>query len=60
VDYERGKKNKLLAMEMDLRRSAKLLKTERIQNDKIRIIGGEETVSEKMDRKRLKWYGHVM
>jgi hypothetical protein len=46
LDYERDRKNKLLAMEIDYLRSAKLTRRDRIRNDEIRrkIVGGETII----------------
>jgi hypothetical protein len=44
-------KNKLLAMEMDYLRSTKLWRMDRIRNDKIRRMGGEETTIYVAERK---------
>jgi hypothetical protein len=49
-------------MEMDYwRRSAKLLRMDRIQNDKIIIrMDGEETIIERVEKREFKWYRHIM
>jgi hypothetical protein len=56
------KKNKLQAVKMDyLRRSAKKSKLERVLNQEIRkIMQAEETVLDRIEIRKLSWFGHLM
>jgi hypothetical protein len=47
-------------MGMDCLRGAKLLRMDRIRNNEIRRVGSEETIIERVEKKRLKLYGRVM
>jgi hypothetical protein len=54
--------NKILCTEMDVRRSARKSRMERIKNEQIKeIMGvkGKPDVIDIRERKRLQWYGHV-
>jgi hypothetical protein len=55
--------NKILSTEMDvLRRSARISRMETIKNGHIKEIMGVKGMSDIIDiieKKRLKWYGHV-
>jgi hypothetical protein len=52
-------KNKLQAVE--LRRSARKSKLDRVPNDEImRIMQAEETVLDRTEAIKLRWFGHVM
>lgn len=55
-------KRKLTAVEMDyLRRSARRSRLERIRNEQIRReMSAEETVIERIEKKSLKWFGHLL
>lgn len=55
-------KQKLLAVEMDyLRRSAGISKLQRIRNHEIRRrMGAEENVIDRIEKRKLKWFGHLM
>jgi hypothetical protein len=58
---DKRQNNKLQAVEMDcLRRSAKKSKLERVPNEEIRgIMQTEETVLDRMEARKLRWFGHV-
>jgi hypothetical protein len=55
--------NKILSTEMDmLRRSTRKLRIERIKNEHIKEIMGlkeKSDITDRIERKRLQWYGHV-
>ena len=55
-------KNRLLALEMDyLRRSAKKSKLEHTTNKEIRnIMDAEESIIERIEKKEIRWLGHVL
>lgn len=55
-------KRKLNAIEMDyLRRGARRSRRERVRNEEIRsIMDAHETVVERVEKRRLRWFGHVL
>jgi hypothetical protein len=57
----KNKKKKLQAVEMDyLRRSARKSKLERVPNEEIRrIMQSEETVLDRTEARKLRWFWHV-
>jgi hypothetical protein len=57
-----NKKNKPQAIKMDcLRHSARKSKLERVPNEEIRrIMRAEETVLDRIEARKLRWFGHVM
>jgi hypothetical protein len=58
----KSQKNKLRAVEMDyLRRRARKSKLNRFSNEEIRRINqAEETVLDRTEARKLRWFGHVM
>jgi hypothetical protein len=58
----KSKKKKLHAVEMDyLRCSARKSKLEGVPNKEIRrIMQAEETVLDRIEARKLRWFGHVM
>ena len=54
-------KQKLLAVEMDyLRRSAGISRLQRIRNHEIRRMKVEENVIDRIEKRKVKWFGHLM
>ena len=55
-------RKRILAVEMDyLRRSARVSRLDHIKNQEIRNrMDAEETVLERIERKGLQWFGHLM
>jgi hypothetical protein len=52
--------NKILSTEMDmLRRSARKSRLEKIKNENIKEIMGVKGKPDIIEKKRLKWYGHL-
>jgi hypothetical protein len=65
VNYGRKikvKRNKLQAVEMGyLRRSARKSKLETVPSEDIRrIMQAEETVLDRIEARKLRWFGHVV
>jgi hypothetical protein len=58
----KSQKNKLQAVEMGyLRRSARKSKLGRVPSKEIRrIMEAEETVLDRIEARKLRWFGHVM
>jgi hypothetical protein len=55
-------KKNLRAVEMDyVRRNARKSKLERVPSEEIRrIMQAEETVLDRIEARKLRWFGHVM
>ena len=55
-------KRRLIAVEMDyLRRGARISRIEKKTNDEVRArMNANETVIDRIERKSLKWYGHML
>jgi hypothetical protein len=51
--------NKILSTEMDVPRSARKSRMERMNNEQIKEIMGVKGKPDIIERKRLQWYGHV-
>jgi hypothetical protein len=51
--------NKILSTEMDVLRSARKSRMERIKNEHINDIIGVRGTPDIIEKKRLQWYGHV-
>jgi hypothetical protein len=54
--------NKMLSIEMDMLRSARKSRMERIKNEHIKEImgvNGKPDIVDIIEKKRLQWYGHV-
>jgi hypothetical protein len=62
VENKSKKKNKLQAVKIDyLQCSARKSKLERVPNEEMRrIMQAEETVLDKIEARKLRWFGHVM
>jgi hypothetical protein len=57
----KSQKDKLQAVEMDyLQRSSRKSKLERVSNEEIwRIMQAEETVLDRIEARKLRWFEHV-
>ena len=54
--------NEILSIEMDVLRSARKSRMERIKNEhtkEIMGVKGKPDIIDSIERKRLQWYGHV-